>query len=196
MKKCGEFHFEPTKESFPIRVGVDNGNFEIVLGGNYGDKKFRGKDVGKLRSDAYIYLKDLTDGKWEPFVIVEHSKWGIQHDHQIYLEYKRVFRLKKSDGTMVWKTWNGPDGDYEGEPGNSTYGPSKESEEGSYIKVLPYSKEVWNGLLAITKAIKTIDKKIKEMIAGPGLEAKLKLISTRTQNVLGYVSGDKAGRNK
>jgi len=185
MKKCGVFEFEQTRESFPVRVDAHDGVFEIALGENYNDKTFRGKDIQKLRNEAFVYLRDVTAGKWEPFVIVEHNSWGIQHDHQIYFEYRRAFRLKKPDGTMIWKAWNGQDDSHEGTPGQSTHGPGTE-EEDKHVKDLPYSKEVWNGLLAITKAIESVDKKIKAMIAGPDLEAKLKCIAAGTQNALGY----------
>jgi len=190
MKRCGTFEFELTRESFPVRVDAQDGEFEIALGENYDNKTFRGKDVQKLRSEAFSYLRDVTAGKWEPFVIVEHNHWGIQHDHQIYFEYRRVFRLKKPDGTLIWKTWSGPDGIHEGKPGQSTHGPDKEGED-KHVKDLPYSKEVWDGLLAITKAIEAVDKKIKEMIAGPDLEVTLKRISAGTQNALGYTPESK-----
>lgn len=121
MKRCGWFEFEQTRERFPIRVDAFSGQFDISLGENYDKKVFTGKDVEKLRSEAFVYLRDVTAGKYEPFVIVEHNNQGIQHDHQIYFEYRRVFRLKKPDGVLLWKTWNGPDGDYEGKPGQSTW---------------------------------------------------------------------------
>jgi len=187
MKKCGLFDFEPTKESFPIRVDSYSGMFEIDLGENYDQKTFTGKDVEKLRNEAYIYLRDVNAGKWEPYAIVEHNGQGIQHDHQIYLEYRRAFRLKKRDGTLIWKTWVGPDGDYEGKPGGSCYGPDTE-DEGKHVKCIPYSKAVWDGLLAITKAVEAVDKKIKAMVAGADLEAKLKGIAARKQNALEFVS--------
>lgn len=185
MKRCGWFEFEQTHERFPIRVDAYSGKFEISLGENYDNKTFLGKDIEKLRSEAFVYIHDVTAGKWEPFVIVEHNHWGIQHDHQIYFEYHRVFRLKKSDGTLLWKTWNGADGDHEGTPGQSTHGPNREDED-KHVKCLPYSKEVWNGLLTITKAVEAVDKKIKAMIAGDDLEAKLKCIAAGTQSALGY----------
>ncbi len=190
MKKCGLFEFEQTRESFPIRVDAHSGRFEIDLGANYDNKIFSGKDIEKLRGEAFVYLRDVTAGKWEPFVIVEHNKLGIQHDHQIYFEYRRAFRLKKPDGTLIWKSWNGPDGSHEGTPGNSTHGPDEEGED-KYVKDIPYSKDVWSGLLAITKAIESVDKKIKEMIAAPDLETKLKCIAAGTQNALGYTSDKK-----
>lgn len=190
MKKCGLFEFEQTKESFPIRVDSYSGRFEIALGENYQNKTFSGKDIEKLRGEAFVYLRDVTAGKWEPFVIVEHNAWGIQRDHQIYFEYRRAFCLKKTDGTLIWKDWNGTDDSHEGTPGRSTHGPDKEHED-KHVKCLPYSKEAWNGLLAITKAIESVDKKIKEMIAGPDLESKLKCIAAGTQNALGYNSDKK-----
>lgn len=190
MKKCGLFEFEQTRESFPIRVDAHDGIFEIVLGENYDNKTFRGKDVQKLRSEAFVYLRDVTAGKWEPFVIVEHNNQGIQHDHQIYFEYRRAFRLKKPDGVLIWKTWNGPDGDFDGQPGQSTWGPDLD-DESKHVKCIPYSKEVWHGLLAITKAIESVDKKIRDMIAGADLEVKLKCIAAGTQNALGYAPDKK-----
>lgn len=190
MKRCGWFEFEQTRERFPIRVDAFSGQFDISLGENYDKKVFTGKDVEKLRSEAFVYLRDVTAGKYEPFVIVEHNNQGIQHDHQIYFEYRRVFRLKKPDGVLLWKTWNGPDGDYEGKPGQSTWGPDLEDED-KHVKCLPYSKEVWHGLLAITKAIESVDKKIRDMIAGADLEAKLKCIAAGTQNALGYAPESK-----
>lgn len=190
MKRCGWFEFGPTNERFPIRVDVHSGAFEIALGPNYDNKTFDGKELEKLRSDAWAYLRDVTAGKWEPFVVVEHNSNGIQHDHQIYFEYRRLFRLKKTDGTLLWKTWVGADESHDGTPGNSSYGPDVEDED-KHVKCLPYSKEVWNGLLAITKAIESVDRKIKEMVAGADLEAKLKCIAAGTQNALGYDAKDK-----
>ena len=190
MKKCGLFEFEQTRESFPIRVDAHDGIFEIVLGENYDNKTFRGKDVQKLRSEAFVYLRDVTAGKWEPFVIVEHNNQGIQHDHQIYFEYRRAFRLKKPDGVLIWKTWNGPDGDFDGQPGQSTWGPDLD-DESKHVKCIPYSKEVCHGLHAITKAIESVDKKIRDMIAGADLEVKLKCIAAGTQNALGYAPDKK-----
>jgi hypothetical protein len=187
MKRCGWFEFEQTKEQFPIRVDSYSGKFEIALGDNYDNKTFLGKDVEKLRSEAFVYLRDLTAGKWERFVIVEYNSDAIQHDHQIYLEYRRAFRLKKSDGTLIWKDWNGPDDGHEGTPGRSSYGPGRDGEN-RHVKCLPYSKEVWEGLLAITKAIETVDKKIREMVSGADLEAKLRCIAAGTQSALGYDS--------
>ena len=185
MKKCGWFEFEQTNERFPIRVDAYTGKFEIALGENYDNQTFRGTDVQKLRNEAFVYLRDVTAGKWEPFAIVEHNHWGIQHDHQIYFEYRRAFRLKKPDGILLWKDWNGTDDGHEGTPGRSTSGPDKEGED-KHVKCIPYSKEVWNGLLAITKAIESVDKKIKQMVAGADLEARLKGIAAGTKNALGY----------
>lgn len=194
MKRCGWFEFEQTHERFPIRVDSYDGTFEIALGGNYDDKTFKGKDVEKLRSEAFVYLRDVTAGKWEPFAIVEHNSNGIQHEHQIYFEYRRAFRLKKADGTLLWKTWHGPDSTHEGTPGGSTHGPDVEDED-KHVRCLPYSKEVWNGLLAITKAIEAVDKKIRDMVAGADLEAKLKCIASGSRAALEYVS-DWKGREK
>lgn len=185
MKRCGWFEFEPTNERFPVRVDAYSGRFEIALGENYDGKTFLGNDVEKLRNEAFVYLRDVTAGKWEPYVIVEHNSGGIQHDHQIYFEYRRVFRLKKQDGTLLWKTWHGPDSEHDGKPGNSVYGPHLEDED-RHVKCLPYSKEVWHGLLAMTKAIETVDRKIRDMIAGADLEAKLRCIAAGTQHALGY----------
>lgn len=195
MKRCDWFEFGPTNERFPIRVDTHSGEFQIALGENYDNKTFDGKDLKQLRSDAWAYLRDVTAGKWEPFVIVEHNSSGIQTDHQIYFEYRRVFRLKKADGTLLWKTWVGPDKGHEGTPGNSCYGPDVEDEY-KYVKCIPYSKEVWNGLLVITKAIEALDKKIKAMVAGADLEAKLKSIAAGTQAALGYDDGSKRGAKK
>jgi hypothetical protein len=192
MKRCGWFEFGPTNERFPIRVDIHSGKFEIALGDNYDKKTFDGKELEKLRSDAWAYLRDVTAGKWEPYVIVEHNNQGIQHDHQIYFEYRRVFRLKKADATLLWKTWIGADGTHEGAPGNSCYGPDIEDED-KHVKCLPYSKEVWAGLLAITAAIEAVDKKIRQMVAGTDLEARLKGIAAGTQNALEY---DGKGRKK
>lgn len=185
MKRCGWFEFGPTHERFPIRVDIHSGEFEIALGDNYDNEKFKGKELDKLRSDAWTYLQDVTSGKWEPFVIVEHNNQGIQHDHQIYFEYKRVFRLKKPDGTLLWKTWHGPDATHEGTPGASCYGPSVEDED-THVKCLRYSRQVWEGLLAITWAIEEVDKKIRAMVAGADLEAKLKCIAAGTAHALPY----------
>jgi len=193
MKRCGWFEFEPTNERFPVKVDAFSGMFEIDLGENYDNKTFKGKDVEKLRSEAYVYVRDVTAGKWEPYVIVEHNTQGIQHEHQIYLEYKRVFRLKKADGTLLWKTWHGPDSEHEGIPGGSTYGPDQEDED-KHVKCIPYSKEVWSGLLAITKAIEAVDKKIRDMIASSDLEARLRGIAAGTAQALEYEGSRKAAR--
>lgn len=193
MKRCGWFHFESTNERFPIRVDAYSGNFEIALGGNYDDKAFKGKDVEKLRNEAFVYLRDVTSGKWEPFVIVEHNNQGIQNEHQIYFEYRRVFRLKKTDGTLLWKTWHGPDATHEGIPGSSCYGPDVEDED-KHVKCLRYSRQVWEGLLAITWAIEEVDKRIRAMVSGTDLEEKLKGIAAGTQNALGYDGAEKKKR--
>jgi len=190
MKRCGWFEFEQTNERFPMKVDSHDGTFEIDLGENYDNKTFRGKDVQKLRNEAFVYIRDVTAGKWEPFVIVEHNSWGIQREHQIYFEYRRAFRLKKADGILLWKTWIGADDEHQGTPGQSTHGPDEEGED-KYVKCIPYSKEVWCGLLTITKAIEAVDKKIKEMVAGADLEAKLKCIAAGTQNALGYEQKEK-----
>lgn len=185
MKRCGWFDFEPTREKFPIRVDSYSGTFEIDLGENYDSKVFTGKDVEKLRGEAYVYLRDINAGKWKPFIIVEHDNSGIQSEHKIYFHYRRLFRLEKSDGTFLWKKWNGPDESHEGTPGGSSFGPDR-NDEYRNTRCLPYSKETWNGLLAITKAIETVDKKIKEMVDSGDLEAKLKGIAAGTTNALGY----------
>lgn len=187
MKRCGWFVFEATKEQFPIRVDTDSGKFDISLGEQYDKKCFFGKDLEALRGQAFTYLKDVTAGKWEPFVIVEHDSSGFQHEHAIYFEYRRMFRLKKADGTLLWKDWQGPDGDHDGQPGRSSHGPNDEDEY-THTKCIPYSKAVWDGLLAITEAVKAVDKKIKEMVASAGLEEKLKAIAAGKQNALGYIS--------
>lgn len=185
MKRCGWFEFGPTKERFPIRVDAYEGTFEIALGENYDEKTFNGKDVEKLRNDAWAYLRDVTAGKWEPFVIIEHNEQGIQYEHRVYFEYKRVFRLKKPDGTLLWKNWVGSDDAHEGTPGQSALGPDLENED-EHVRCLPYSKEVWNGLLAITAAIEAVDRKIRAMVADTDLEAKLKGIAAGRQSALGH----------
>lgn len=185
MKRCGWFDFEPTKEKFPIRVDPYSGMFDIDLGENYDSKVFKGKDVEKLRGEAFIYLRAVTAGQWEPYIVVEHDASGFQHDHAIYFEYRRMFRLKKADGALLWKDWIGAAEEYKGEPGRSSHGPNTDDEYTS-VKCLPYSKEAWDGLLAITAAVKAVDKKIKAMVASGGLEAKLKCIAAGTTNALGY----------
>jgi len=185
MKRCGWFDFEATKEKFPIRVDSYSGTFEIDLGENYDNKTFIGKDVEKLRGEAYAYLRDVTAGQWKPFIIVEHDSSGIQSKHKIYFEYRRLFRLEKDDGTFLWKKWNGPDDSHEGSPGGSSFGPDRDDQYRN-TRCLPYSKETWNGLLEITKAIETVDKKIKEMVDSGDLEAKLKRIAAGTTHALDY----------
>lgn len=185
MKRVGWFDFEQTKERFPVRVDAYSGMFAIELGETYDNKIFKGKDVEKVRGEAFAYLRDVTVGKWEPYIVVEHDTSGFQHDHAIYFEYRRMFRLKKADGALLWKDWIGAAEEHKGEPGRSSHGPNTDDEY-TVEKCLPYSKEAWDGLLAITAAVKAVDKKIKEMVAGRGLEAKLKGIAAGKQNALGY----------
>lgn len=172
-RTIGDFSFIDTLEKFPIRLETDEGTFQIFLGDKYNRETFEGKDLQKIKNDAYKYLKGVTSAKWKPVIIVTYDDSSGYDDHKINLKYERYFMATRDDGEALWKVWAG--GTDNGTPGQNTWEHSGESKT---TKIIPFTKEAWGGLQKISEMVEAINVKIKDFVGRADLATKLAEIAT------------------
>lgn len=201
-KKFDTLSWEDGTE-YPIRCSTETGEFMVKIPDPDSEWRnlasFQDKDLAKVKEEALAWLKDNAMLAWEAIIVIRGANkvGGYRHasEESVNLEYKRYYRGKRKDGSLLWKEFakagdkhlNLADkDDVEGQPGKPCHMPFGisliQSEEGALV--LPYSAERWSALRTISVLVRNLNERINALLDNGKMDDMLMSIAQRGAQAL------------
>ena len=146
-------------------------------------------DLNKLKGMVIDKL-DLTRSlNWEPLITTEARKWN---DYE--LDFERIFRASKADGSVVYKDWAGTYDKDKQEWDDEKGEPGRDKSLSDEAEIFPYTNELWKALGKIKDDLEEFRlNTINKVAEKKGADFALRYLHGKGKIEIVYTQGETSG---